>query len=86
MAVRNAFGFVFTMTLAGAILIVTGLIGFDPPRHMNLDAATWRGGQWTGEIIRSHVAVGVVLLVLAGAVAVRVNRRLDAAGFQAEKS
>jgi hypothetical protein len=70
------FTFVFTMTLAAVFLIVTGLVGYDPPAHMSLDAATWRQGTWTGEIIRSQVALGAVLLALAGVVAVRVNARL----------
>ena len=35
---RNTFIFVFTMTLAGVLLIVTGLIGYDPPAHLSLDA------------------------------------------------
>jgi hypothetical protein len=70
------FTFVFTMTLAAVFLIVTGLVGYDPPAHMSLDAATWRQGTWTGELIRSQVALGAVLLALAGVVAVRVNARL----------
>lgn len=74
--VRNSFTFVFTVTLLAVFLIVTGLIGYDPPAQMSLDAATWRRGEWTGEIIRSQVALGVALLALAGVVAVRVNRRL----------
>ena len=73
---RNWFLFVFTMTLAGVFLIVTGLIGYDPPAHLSLDVGTWRRGEWTGEIILSQVALGVVFLAVAGVVAVRVNRRL----------
>jgi hypothetical protein len=73
---RNAFTFVFTMTLAAVFLIVTGLIGYYPPAHMSLDAATWRRGAWTGEMNLSQVALGAVFLVVAGVVAVRVNRRL----------
>jgi hypothetical protein len=80
--VRNSFTFVFTATLVAVFLIVTGLIGYDPPAHMSLDAATWRRGEWTGEIIRSQVALGVALLSLAGVVAVRVNRRLTRQGRQ----
>jgi hypothetical protein len=76
-AVRNAFGFVFALTAAAAFLIVTGLIGYDPPAHMSLDAATWRRGQWTGEIIPSQVALGIAFLAVAAVVAVRVNRRLQ---------
>ena len=72
----NLFTLVFTLTLAAIFLIVTGLIGYYPPAHMSLDAATWRRGQWTGEIILSQVALGAVFLAVAGAVAVRVNRRL----------
>ena len=63
---RNAFAFVFTMTLAAVLLIVTGLIGYYPPAHMSLDAATWRRGTWTGEIIVSQVALGAVFLALPG--------------------
>jgi hydroxymethylglutaryl-CoA reductase len=73
---RSTFVFVFTMTLAAVFLIVTGLIGYYPPAHLSLDAATWRRGEWTGEIIISQVALGVVFLALAAVVAVRVNRRL----------
>ena len=75
-AVRNAFGFVFTMTAAAVFLIVTGLIGYYPPGHLSLDAATWRRGQWAGEIILSQVALGIAFLAVAAVVAVRVNRRL----------
>jgi hypothetical protein len=75
-AVRNAFGFVFTMTLAAVFLIVTGMLGYQPPAHMSLDAATWRRGDWTGEIITSQVALGVAFLVLAGIMAVRIHRRM----------
>ena len=74
-AIRNAFGFVFTMTLAAVFLIVTGLIGYYPPAHMSLDAATWRG-TWTGEILMRQVGLGIVLLVAAGIVALRINKRL----------
>jgi uncharacterized membrane protein (DUF485 family) len=74
---RNAFAFVFTATLAAVFLIVTGLIGYAPPAHLSLDAATWRRGVWTGGVILSQVAVGSVLLVVAGLVALRVNRRLS---------
>jgi hypothetical protein len=73
--VRNAFGFVFMMTLAAIFLIATGLIGYYPPAHMSLDPATWRG-QWTGEILLPQVALGAVFLALAGVVAVRINRRM----------
>ena len=75
-AVRNSFGFVFTMTLVGAFLIGTGVIGYYPPAHMSLDAATWRRGEWTGEILLGQVALGVVFLMLAGIVAVGLNRRM----------
>jgi len=73
---RNSFTLVFSLTLAAVFLIVTGLIGYDPPAHMSLDAATWRRGTWTGEILVGQVALGAVCLALAGFVAVRVNRRL----------
>jgi hypothetical protein len=77
---RNSFTFFFTMTLAGVFLIVTGLIGYYPPAHMSLDAASWRRGEWTGEIIQSQVALGVAFLGLAAVIAVRVNRRLAREG------
>ena len=73
---RNMFVFIFTATLAAVFLIVTGLIGYQPPAHLSLDAATWRRGVWTEAVILPQVAVGVVLLAAAGYVAVRVNRRL----------
>ncbi len=72
----NSFTLVFSLTLAAVFLIATGLIGYYPPAHMSLDAATWRRGEWTGGIIMSQVALGAVFLGLAGFVAVRVNRRL----------
>jgi hypothetical protein len=72
----GAFAFIFTATLAAVFLIVTGLIGYQPPAHLSLDASTWRMGTWTDEVILSQLALGVVLLAAAGIVAVRVNRRL----------
>ena len=74
--VRNAFSFVFMMTLAGVFLVVTGLVGYYPPGHMSLDAATWRRGTWTGEIIVGQVALGMSFLAVAALVARRINRRL----------
>ena len=76
MAVRNTFTFIFTAALAAVFLIVTGLIGYQPPAHLSLDAASWRRGVWTEEVIAGQVALGVVLLLAAGVLAVRVNRRL----------
>ena len=73
---RSRFGFIFTATLAAVFLIVTGLIGYQPPAHLSLDAATWRLGMWTDEVILSQVALGVTLLTAAAVMAVRVNRRL----------
>jgi hypothetical protein len=73
---RNAFTFVFTATLAAVFLIATGLIGYAPPAHLSLDVATWRRGVWTGGVILNQVALGSVLLVVAGLVALRLNRRL----------
>ena len=74
--VRNAFSFVFVAALAGIFLVVTGLIGYFPPGHMSLDAATWRRGTWTDEIIVGQVAIGAGLLAVAALVARRINRRL----------
>jgi quinol-cytochrome oxidoreductase complex cytochrome b subunit len=73
---RSTFVFIFTATLAAVFLIVTGLIGYQPPAHLSLDAATWRLGVWTDEVILVQVALGVALLAAVGVVAVRVNRRL----------
>ena len=76
MANRSAFSFVFMMTLAAVFLIVTGLIGYYPPGHMTLDAATWRRGTWADGIIVSQVVLGVACLAAAAVVARRINRRL----------
>lgn len=76
MANRSAFSFVFMMTLAAVFLIVTGLIGYYPPGHMTLDAATWRRGTWTDGIIVSQVVLGVACLAAAAVVARRINRQL----------
>jgi hypothetical protein len=76
MGFRNAFGFVFMMALAGIFLVVTGLVGYYPPGHLSLDAATWRRGTWTGEIILGQVALGIAFLIAAAVVARRINRRL----------
>jgi hypothetical protein len=70
---RSTFGFIFTATLAAVFLIVTGLIGYQPPAHLSIDAATWRLGMWTDEVILSQVALGVALLTAAAVMAVRVN-------------
>ena len=72
---RRTFGFVFTATLASVCLIVTGLIGYQPPAHLSLDAATWRRGVWTGDVIVSQLALGGALLIAAVAVALSINRR-----------
>ena len=73
---RNAFIFIFTTTLAAVFLIVTGLIGYQPPAHLSLDAATWRRGVWTDDVILGQVVLGVAMLAVAGVLAFRVNRRL----------
>lgn len=73
---RNVFTLVFTFSLAAIFLIVTGVIGYQPPAHLSLDASTWRRGTWTDEIILRQVALGVALLGVAGIVARRINRRL----------
>jgi hypothetical protein len=46
---RKTFTFIFTVTLAAVLLIVTGLIGYQPPAHLSLDADTWRRGTWPTE-------------------------------------
>ena len=72
----RTFSFVFTMALAGVFLLVTGLIGYQPPAHLSLDGATWRRGTWTDHVVVSQVVLGASALLAAGVVAVRVNRRL----------
>ena len=74
---RNTFTFDFTASLVAAFLIITGLIGYQPPAHLSLDAATWRRGVWTHEVILSQVGLGMALLGAAVLVAVRINRRLS---------
>jgi hypothetical protein len=71
---RKTFTFIFTATLAAAFLIMTGLIGYQPPAHLSLDPATWRRGTWAGQIVLSQVALGAVLLAVTGFAAVRLNR------------
>ena len=71
--VRNAFGLVFSLTLAAVFLIVTGLMGFEPPAQLSLDA--WRRGTWTDQIVLRQVGLGLVLLLAAGLVTIRINRR-----------
>jgi hypothetical protein len=72
---RRAYTFVFTATLAAVFLIITGLIGDQPPAHLSLDAETWRRGTWADGIILSQIALGSVLLAVAGIVAMRLNQR-----------
>ena len=74
--VRSAFGLVFMMTLAAVFLIVTGLLGYEPPGHLSLDPATWRRGVLTDQIVWRQLGLGLVLLIAAGLVALRINRRL----------
>ena len=71
---RKTFTFIFTATLAAVFLIITGLIGYQPPAHLSLDAETWRRGTWADGVILSHIALGSVLLAVAGVVALRLNR------------
>lgn len=73
---RNAFTLVFTMTLAAVFFIVTGLIGYQPPAHLSLDASTWRNGTWSDEIVLPQIAIGIALLAAAGIVGRRIHRRL----------
>ena len=75
---RSAFGFVFTAGVAGILFTLTGLIGYQPPGHINLVEAWWQRGVWTGGVIWDQLVVGVVLLLAAGFVANRLNRRLSA--------
>ena len=78
--VRNVYGLVFTLTLVAVFLIVTGFMGWEPPAQISLDAATWRRGTWTDQIILRQVGLGIVFLIAAGIVALRLNRRLTASG------
>jgi hypothetical protein len=73
---RSLFACIFTLTLAALFLFTTGLIGYSPPGHLSLDPASWRRGVWTGGVILSQVSLGGVLLLVAGALAVKVHRRL----------
>jgi hypothetical protein len=73
---RSSFSFIFSTTFAAVFLISTGLIGYQPPAHLSLDAGTWRRGVWTGHVIISQLSLGVVLLAAAATAAVRLNRRL----------
>lgn len=72
------FKFTFTVTLAAVFLVVTGLMGYQPPAHLSLDAATWRRGTWVDGIVVSQVALGMLILAVAGVAAWRLNRTLKA--------
>ena len=71
---RKTFRFIFTATLAAFFLIITGLMGYQPPAHLSLDAETWRRGPWADEVILSQIALGSILLAVAGITALRLNR------------
>ena len=73
------FGLAFTAGAAAIFLIVTGIIGWQPPPNISLVEATWRRGVWTGGIIWSQVAVGIAFLLVAAFAVNRVNRRLSKA-------
>ncbi len=77
--VRNVFGLVFTLTLVAVFLIITGLMGYEPPAQLSLDAATWRRGTWTDQVVVRQVGLGIALLAAAGVLTHRINRRLVAA-------
>jgi hypothetical protein len=74
---RKMFTFVFTVTLAAVFLLITGLIGYQPPAHFSLDPATWRRGTWAEGIVKSQIALGALLLALAALFAVRLNRTIN---------
>jgi hypothetical protein len=76
-ASRQPFTFVFTAGAFSSFLILTGLIGWRPPGHINLVEAPWRQGVWTGEVLWGQATLGVGLLALAIFVGVRVNRDLS---------
>ncbi len=67
--------FLLTASMAAVCLIVTGLIGYQLPAELSLDAAAWRRGVWTGEVILIQVGLGIVLLAAACYVAVHLTRR-----------
>jgi hypothetical protein len=48
--VRNMFGLAFTAGTAAIFLIVTGIIGWQPPPNLNFHDATWRRGVWARAI------------------------------------
>lgn len=73
---RKWFTFVFTVTIAALFLVVTGLIGYQPPAHLSLDPSTWRRGTWAGRMVLSQVALGTTLLAVAAVVAMRLNRAI----------
>jgi hypothetical protein len=62
MSPRNMFGLAFSAGAAAILLIVTGLVGWQPPANLNLAEASWRRGVWTGGVIWSQVVLGIVFL------------------------
>ena len=68
--------FFLTASMAAVCLIMTGLIGYQLPAELSLDAATWRRGVWTGEVILVQVGLGIVLLAAACFVAIHLTRQL----------
>ena len=68
--------FIFTASMVAVVLILTGLIGYQLPAELSLDAATWRRGVWTGEVILTQVGPGMVLLAASCYAAVHLTRRL----------
>jgi hypothetical protein len=77
---RNLFGFVFTAGTVAVVLIITGLVGYQPPGHFSPADVTWRRGEWTDGVIWGQVAVGVAFLVAAAVAVTRINRRLSQEG------
>lgn len=73
--IRNAFHLVFILTIAAVVLIVTGLIGYDPPARLTLSAPAF-GGTWSDQILFWQVGLGMMFLTVAVIVALRINRRL----------
>ena len=73
---RRQFELVFAAGTVALVLIVTGLIGYEPPGHFDFSQPNWRTGTWTGQVIWSQIAVGSVFLVVACVQFVRINRRL----------
>ncbi|HXG90317.1 MAG TPA: hypothetical protein VNJ02_18480 [Vicinamibacterales bacterium] len=78
---RAASSLVFSFATFGLFCLVTGLLGFQPRRHVDLvNYSRLIPGVWTGAFLWHQVAVGAALLTVASIVLVRTNRRLEIPG------